>query len=230
VHVLFANTGMERPETLTFVREVAKRWGVVIRWLERGRGEIDPDTASVNGEPFAKLIDERNYLPNPRARFCTSELKIAQFIAWMRGRGYDRWDNVTGIRWDEPRRVARMLSPDRDPKERWDNLLPLNDAKVTVADVAHFWRGQAFDLGLKPYQSNCTLCMLKGRASKLTIIRDNPADADWWIEQERKIGATFRNDCPSYAAMKDAVERSPLLPFPLVDDEPDDLGDCVCHE
>ena len=34
VHVLFANTGKERPETLDFVEECATRWDVPIRWVE----------------------------------------------------------------------------------------------------------------------------------------------------------------------------------------------------
>ena len=38
VHVLFANTGKERPETLDFVRDCAVNWGVNIVWLERDGG------------------------------------------------------------------------------------------------------------------------------------------------------------------------------------------------
>lgn len=34
VHVLFANTGKERPETLDFVHEIETRWNVRVRWLE----------------------------------------------------------------------------------------------------------------------------------------------------------------------------------------------------
>lgn len=37
VHVAFANTGKERPETLDFVRECSERWNVKIRWLEYTR-------------------------------------------------------------------------------------------------------------------------------------------------------------------------------------------------
>lgn len=33
-HVVFANTGKERPETLDFVRDCAKRWNVNVRWIE----------------------------------------------------------------------------------------------------------------------------------------------------------------------------------------------------
>lgn len=37
VHVMFANTGKERSETLDFVHEIEKRWGVPIQWLEYRR-------------------------------------------------------------------------------------------------------------------------------------------------------------------------------------------------
>lgn len=226
VHVVFANTGKERLETLDFVRECAERWEVHITWLEYPRGEVTYETASRNGEPFAALIEKRSLLPNPVTRFCTSELKIRMFKEWMLSHDYEHWHNVVGIRADEPRRVARMMAPNR---ERWTNVLPLNRAGVTLDDVTEFWGGAPFDLRLKSYEGNCDLCMLKGRAKKLTIIRDNPASADWWAEQEERMGARFRDKGPTYREMQRGVLASPLLPFPLVD-EPDDLGDCVCHE
>lgn len=226
-HILFANTGKERPETLTFVRECSERWKVQIHWLEYQRGEVDPSEASVNGEPFAALIQARSMLPNPMMRFCTSELKVRPIKLWMREKGYEHWLNVVGIRADEPRRVARMLAPNR---ERWDNVVPLYDARVTVHDVMSFWATQPFDLHLKPHQGNCDLCFLKGRAKKMAIIRDDPSVADWWIEQERLLGKGFRNGGMNYAAMKDTVERTPLLFTTPLEDAPDDFADCGCHD
>jgi 3'-phosphoadenosine 5'-phosphosulfate sulfotransferase (PAPS reductase)/FAD synthetase len=229
-HVLFANTGKERPETLAFVRECAARWGVTIHWLEYQRGEIDPQAASTNGEPFEALITARRLLPNPVTRFCTSELKIRPMKEWMKARGYKQWWNVVGIRADEPRRVARMLAPNR---ERWENVVPLATAGVTLADVSAFWAAQPFDLRLKPYQGNCDLCFLKGRAKKLAIIRDDPSAADWWAQQEERMGARFRSNGPTYADMQKSVMRSPLLfgaPPDPPEEEIDDFGDCVCHD
>lgn len=226
-HILFANTGKERPETLAFVRECSERWKVQIHWLEYQRGEVDPSEASVNGEPFAALIQARSMLPNPMMRFCTSELKVRPIKLWMREKGYEHWLNVVGIRADEPRRVARMLAPNR---ERWDNVVPLYDARVTVQDVMSFWAAQPFDLRLKSHQGNCDLCFLKGRAKKMAIIRDDPSVADWWIEQERLLGKEFRNGGMNYAAMKDTVERTPLLFAPPLEDAPDDIADCGCHD
>ena len=80
IKVIFANTGKEMPQTLDFVRDVGDKWDVDIVWLEyAGKNkykQVSYETASKNGEPFAQLIEDKNYLPNMMARFCTSELKI----------------------------------------------------------------------------------------------------------------------------------------------------------
>src|SRR5215831_5528073 len=139
VHVLFANTGKERPETLTFVSQVAAHVGVPVHWLERRRGEVTPETASREGEPFERLIRERKFCPNPVTRFCTQELKIRPMRQWMVAHGYDHWTNCVGIRADEPRRIAKMREADEKRSERWDLALPLADAGVTLEEVNAFW-------------------------------------------------------------------------------------------
>lgn len=58
VHVVFANTGKEREETLRFVHECSIEWGVKIRWVEwrdskPGFAEVGYNSASRLGEPFA---------------------------------------------------------------------------------------------------------------------------------------------------------------------------------
>lgn len=37
-YIVFANTGAENEETLVFVNEQSKRWGVKIWWIERPFG------------------------------------------------------------------------------------------------------------------------------------------------------------------------------------------------
>ena len=226
VHVLFANTGKEREETLDFIHEIEARWKVNVRWLEYGRGEVCYETASRRGEPFEALLKKRGFPPNPLARFCTSELKIRTMKKFMLEEGYEHWTNVVGIRWDEPRRVARLLSPN---KERWDVELPLHHAKVTEQGVMDWWAAQPFDLQLRQDEGNCDLCFLKGRRKRLHLIRERPQSADWWIAQEAALGP-FRVDTANYASMKEEVRCSPML-FPELDG-PDmtDLGDCVCHD
>lgn len=228
VLVLFANTGKERPETLDFVRDCGERWAVPITWLERapdvGFRIVDHATASRDGEPFAALIRERNFLPNPVARFCTTELKIRVMKKYMLAQGYEHWTNVVGFRADERHRVAKARA--REGKERWDSAFPLADAGVTVADVAAFWQAQDFDLYLNPWEGNCDLCMLKGADKKRRIIRDRPDLATWWEEQETATGATFRADAPRYSRLRLQVLAQPELPFGDPTGDDDDLGAC----
>jgi len=239
IYVTFANTGKEAPETLDFVHEVEQKWGVKIYWLELYFGEerpvyrtkiVDYETASRNGEPFEALLDRRKYLPNPVTRFCTSELKIKVMSRFMRKlQGYKNWYNVIGLRYDEPRRVASALKQ----YEAWTNITPMNDAKHTVEDVSEFWKKQNFDLKLtnangKTPAGNCDLCFLKGMDTTISILKERPEMADWWIKQEQKFGehegATFRKDRPNYIKL---VEISKTQQDLFGDD---DQMTCFCHD
>ena len=230
VHVLFANTGKERGATLAFVHECETRWNVQVHWLEMyqhgeygsacGVDEVDWNRASRDGEPFSALIGKRRCLPNPAMRFCTQELKIRPMKHWMRERGYEHWSNVVGIRADEPRRVAKMRA--NEQRERWENVLPLADAGVTLAEVESFWAAQPFDLQLKPHEGNCDLCFLKSYDKLKNIVRERPDLAQWWADQEARKGDHFRRDRPSYADM--LAQGDLFLGF---DDE---QVECYCHD
>lgn len=257
VHVLFANTGKERPETLDFVHECEMRWGVQVRWIEYANfapfvefsgfdeegprftagplthayREVTYATASRHGEPFEKMIRARSFLPNPVMRICTQELKIRpmkQFAAVELG--FDHWTNVIGLRADEPRRVAKTTAQD---DQRWDNICPLATAGKTITDVTAFWNVQPFDLDLMSHEGNCDLCFLKGRKKIERIMRARPGLAPWWIDQENVFGAvgdgTFRKDRPSYKRMLQIVQSSPLLPG-MGFEEDDDALPCACTD
>lgn len=231
VFVLFANTGKEREETLRFVHDCEAHWPVMIHWLERNRGYVDFKNASRNGEPYAELIAERKFLPNPVTRYCTTELKIRPIKEWMLAQGFETWTNVVGLRADEPRRVSRQRQ--KESKERWSLAFPLFDAGVTKNDVILWWKKQPFDLQLRSWEGNCDLCFLKGVAKRSRIIEDGPERAEWWIAQEKAIGATFRSDTPSYGALV-AKARDQIRMFPnslfdeaQLENDPTDLDECT---
>lgn len=222
--VCFANTGKEEEATLEFVRDCQTNWSVPITWLEYRSSppryvEVDFATASRNGEPFAELITKRNYLPNPVARFCTSELKVLVIQRHLESLGIIEFAQMLGIRADEQRRAAKL---------RQNNLTPLIGAGVDQAQVQAFWKASPFDLGLE-FRSgitalgNCDLCFLKGGNQILSLVRDKPARAIWWAQQEQKIGGTFRSDRPSYSEM-----------HKFIDSQSDMFGDesvsCFCGE
>lgn len=241
VKVCFANTGKEREETLDFVQECATRWNVPIIWLEYDPTEdtkvrvCGHNSASRNGEPFAAVIDARSFLPNPVARFCTTEMKIRTIKRYaMQHLGWEHWQNAVGLRADEPSRVAKA----RHQRERWDTITPLATAQVTKRDVAWFWQQQPFDLRLpnvngKTPHGNCDLCFLKGASLIAGLIRNDPASADWWITQEQRLvgktttfaAARFRSDRPSYAEIKQAV-----LDQTDAFDHTEPLQECYCHD
>jgi len=216
--VMFANTGKEDDATLRFVNECAVRWNVPIIWLEYRNAEVPFEvvtfeTASRNGEPFEALIQKKNYLPNPIARFCTVDLKILTFERYLKSIGWTEWDNLIGIRADEPRRVSKIRANPSDGRKGVTRFMPLAEASVSKHDVAAFWRAQDFDLELPnidgvTYHGNCDLCFLKGASSIMSLISEKPERAIWWAAQENSItkahikdGEVFRKDRPSYASM-----------------------------
>jgi 3'-phosphoadenosine 5'-phosphosulfate sulfotransferase (PAPS reductase)/FAD synthetase len=242
VIVGFENTGKERRESLEFGAEVQRRWGVPIVVIERPPGGgfrvVTWETANMDGEPFAALIEERQMLPNPVMRFCSSELKIRTMRNYLRSLGWedDTWTNIIGLRADEPKRVARVR--DRNKEGKWDISVPLYDAGITKADVDSFWRGQPFSLQLNPWEGNCDLCFLKGVTKRQRVIEDHPEMAAWWIAQEHKLrtvagtAALFRQDTPSYARLYDVTTRQlRLVPTEQADDcNLGDIDDCQCGD
>jgi 3'-phosphoadenosine 5'-phosphosulfate sulfotransferase (PAPS reductase)/FAD synthetase len=216
--VCFANTGKEDEETLKFIDRCSKEWGVEIHWVEYMANEIPKqrfkkvtfETASRNGEPFFDSINQNGkpYLPNPVARICTINMKIRVINHYLKSLGWDHNENMdwVGIRADEQRRAAKI---DR-------SRTPLVVDGITKQDVGLFWKNNSFDLGLPnmngvTMHGNCDLCFLKPTYQIISLIKEKPERADWWISMENHAqssnktygdGAKFRKDRPSYAELK----------------------------
>lgn len=224
---VFCNTGKELEKTLRFIHECGSRWGADIVWLERlpggGFERVGFNSASRQGEPFAALLSERQMPPNWKMRFCTADLKVRPKTAFALSLGWETWGNAVGLRADEGHRILRFFaSNEKNQHERLK--VPLAEANVTVQDVMAFWADQPFDLGLRPWEGNCDLCFLKGRGIRKAIIRDNPASADWWIEQERLTGGFFdRRD--RYAPLAKEVAESPIFDFDATAEHDVECGD-----
>jgi 3'-phosphoadenosine 5'-phosphosulfate sulfotransferase (PAPS reductase)/FAD synthetase len=257
VHVTFANTGKEMPQTLDFVNDCSTHWGVDIVWLELGeytqtgvwktgphagkprwRAATDIvtyETAARNGEPFERLCKKRNYLPNLMSRFCTAELKVRRIRDYLKGTGQKDWVQYIGIRGDEPRRAVKMHGRVDGGHEMY---LPLYIDGITKEDIYSFWKAQDFDLQLPNNNGttdwgNCDLCFLKGGRKKMSLIREKPELADWWVHMEDMMSETtagsaarFRNDQPSYKDMQVIATSQPTL-FEF-DDDP--TIPCFCGE
>lgn len=209
VEVTFQNTGREIPQTLDFVAEVARRWGVMVTWLEY-RGEkplfavVGYQGASRNGEPFDAVIAKKRAIPNQNQKWCSAELKSKTAKRYLVSKGWKNWTNMVGFRADEMH---------REPYEdnRATTILPLREAGVTKHDVIAFWRRQPFDLRLPVYRGktiggNCDGCFLKSEAVIASLARDLPDNAAWWEAHEERCGHQFSKRY-SRRSLREFMER-----------------------
>ena len=243
--VLFCNTGKEDNATLDFVNECSVRWGVEITWLEftleneeSAFKVVDYRSAGRNGEPFEAVIKRyQPYLPNGRARYCSSQMKTRTMHRYLQSIGWTDWDTFIGIRADEPRRVSKFRANPHPETKHETICLPLAQLSVSAKDVGKFWTQQDFDLGLpningKTMHGNCDLCMLKPKAQILSLIQEKPERATWWIKQEEEAakrcngdGKFFAIDRPSYFEMqKYAAEQIDMF------DKNEDAISCFCGD
>jgi len=224
IKVVFANTGLEHPETLKFIERCSLEWAVEVNWLEfAGKKEwklVNYATASRNGEPFNLLIKERQYLPNPIARFCTVELKIRTIDRWAESvlEFTNGHIECIGLRYDEPRRVNKI----KENRRRNEAYCPMFYAKHTLDHVERFWADQSFKLKIPRILGNCVGCFLKGSQKINVIAKQFPELLEWWALAEEKpltnakVGY-FRKDRPSYRGLINMAKSQNEINFP--DDE-----------
>jgi len=217
--VTFQNTGKEMPQTLDFINECDKMWNLNILWLEYRFGNgfevVTYETASRNGRPFAELIaHNKQFLPNQRMRYCTRELKINTLKRYLKSIGIKEYTSFNGIRYDEPRRWAKIKASEYDVE------LPLVKWKTTKADVLKFWKEQEFDLMVNEPYGNCDCCFLKGKGKLAIIAKEKPELLDWWISQEKN--STFKKEI-SYEQIRDKAQQQ----IGLWDNDPS--FECFCN-
>jgi len=221
--VIFANTGKEDEATLRFVQRCSDEWGVPITWLEY-IGESNFQVTSFeqafrDGEPFEAVVKQRGgYLPNKVARYCSSEMKTRTMHRYLKSIGWEEWDTFIGIRADEPRRVAKFRANPRPEFKGEEVHMPLASANIGSHDIARFWKSMPFDLELpningKTMHGNCDLCYLKPASQVLSLIKENPSKALWWIKMEEeaekvaKSASRFHLDRPSYRQMSEFADK-----------------------
>jgi len=219
---IFANTGKEAPETLDFVNKCDIEWGLNIVWveakinIEKGKGTdfkvVNYKTASRAGEPFEAML-KAYPMPNNFASNCTRELKDVPIRKYINSLGYTNHITAMGIRKDEEHRRSNTY------KEN-NIIYPLiDDIQVDNSFIRNWWNKQSFDLKLKDYQGNCDLCFKKSVRKRLTLIKENPKIADWWLEMEQKYSDDKipRFDLRTNKSIADLIEIA-QQPFKTIHD------------
>ena len=254
IHIIFCNTGKEMNETLSFVNKCQIEWNVNIVWLEydsindeHGFKITNHNEASRNGEPFNLLLktlrnriiaagktkkdDPFSVLPNPVARFCTKYLKYDAIRRYMHSIGTKKYDEVLGLRYDEPRRAIRARNASNSNKSK---LTPLFTDKKTKEDILLWWQNNNFDLALpvidgEAPHGNCDLCFLKKKSKIENLIREDVSRAKWWSDQEQEFNNVFRKDRPNYSQLINAINLNTQGKL-FTDVNDDEDISCFCHD
>ncbi|MFJ1379397.1 phosphoadenosine phosphosulfate reductase [Capnocytophaga canimorsus] len=238
---VFANTGMERPETIDFLRNIEKHWGIELIKIEGVYSEImgvgvgynivDWNELNMNCKPFEEAIKHKNKgtfdgLPHDKAPYCSGMLKslpcekLCDDIF-----GKNNYIKAIGYRKEDmPKRIT--LPEIKEDKKRIYPLFTDFETIVGQRELNYFWNEQPFKLEIHNKYGNCCLCWKKSDHNLLENIRKGTSHIDWVRKMEKKYGNTsFRGELSI-----DDLVRMASLPTTMEIEFPDDDDDynCVC--
>ena len=162
IRYFFTDTGKELPEVYEFLGRLEGFLGKPIKYLNPDR-DFD-----------FWLREYGNFLPSPRTRWCTRQLKLRPFEKWIRDdlkSGVHVVSHVA-IRADEPERIGMHAThPNLEVR------FPFRDHgldKATVIDLL-----ESSGLGLPSYygwrsRSGCTFCFYQQKIEWVRLKREHP--------------------------------------------------------
>lgn len=206
---VFANTGMERPETIQFLKDIETYWKIPLIKIEGiysdimgvgvGYKIVDWNNLDMSGKPYEGCVMHKNKgtfegLPNQEAPYCSDSLKtipckkLCDYIF-----GVNNYIKAIGFRQEDmPKRIsfAEIIAD----KKRIFPLLTDFSPMIGKRLLTEFWEKQPFKLQINSSLGNCELCWKKGDKSLVESIKAGSRFIDWHIANERKYGNTsFRN-------------------------------------
>lgn len=153
----FADTGAELPETLEFVDLLQDYLGKPIVRLNAGR----------DFDYYLKL--NNNYLPSPRQRWCTINLKLIPFENYV---GDDPVISYIAIRADEPERSGYISK-----KTNIKTCFPFKDDGLVKEDILNILESSG--LGIPSYykwrsRSGCYFCFFQKQEEWVGLKQHHP--------------------------------------------------------
>lgn len=166
-------------------------------------------------DSYRQKLESLSAMPTSRPEQKWQDYTAAQ-IRWdgagsapvpVRGKSAAQWVKTLGLRFDEPKRVERVISrtlfaegattakctvKNQPPGEH--PIFPLYDAGIVSDDVKSFWAAQPFDLDIPDGAGNCVYCFMKGTnaLAGLAVLPDprrrqnTPSDINWWADFEQR--------------------------------------------
>jgi hypothetical protein len=162
IEYFFTDTGKELPEVYEFLGRLE---GVLQKPIERLNPERDFDYW---------LREYKNFLPSPQTRWCTRQLKIKPFEAWVQPSVSSgvTVNSYVAIRSDEDYREGYVSG-----KDALRTHLPFREAGIDKAGVIEIL--EAAGLGLPEYyrwrsRSGCTFCFYQQKIEWVRLMDEHP--------------------------------------------------------
>ena len=243
---VFANTGQEHSETIEFLKNIEKHWGIDLIKIEGVYSEVmgvgvkykivDYDNLSMNSEPYTECIKHLNKgefsgLPFTEAPYCSKYLKVIPCEKLANDVfGVGNYVKVVGYRKEDmPKRIT--LSEAKADKKRIFPLITDFEYPVGLYELGLFWKTQPFQLHLKRELSNCLLCWKKGLPVLAEALKDPEAkkQVDWWAKKESQYGNVSFYDGSILDVVRKAKELQSMPKQQLLEIQIDDEDNsCVC--
>ena len=185
-----ANTSKEDPESLKFMNECDKYFGLNLIWIEgiisqtknigTGFGIRSFEDLKTEGEIFEEGIKKYG-IPSKVNKWCNRELKLVPIKKFLdKYFGNNNYSIAVGIRADEIDRVSINYFNN-------NIFYPLADKLITTRHRNKFWAEQPIALGIPAFKGNCRKCFEKSNRKLLTMIKEdleNGIESFWELDME----------------------------------------------
>lgn len=208
---VFCNTGLERPETIQFLKDQIYYWNLPLYLIEgvysteKGVGVkskiVDFETMDMTGKPFSQAIEQLNKnewtgVPNEAIPYCSEYLKkrvshhfakevfgTTQYISAI---GFRREDMPKRVTWKEIKMSKNRIFP----------LLTDFGNAVDQFELNRFFGREKFKLKIHSRLGNCAYCQKKSdrnliEAIQIDLRTQDFKYIDWYRNEETKYGNKF---------------------------------------
>lgn len=197
---VMANTSKERKESLEFMNECDRYFGLNLIWIEAdirvneiGNGYFVKtyDELLTDGEIYEKGIQKYGIASNVN-KWCNKDLKYRPMLKFAdEVLGRNDYSIAIGIRADELDRVSEHYFTN-------NIFYPLLDNAIDSRLRNKFWNNQAIKIKIPAYKGNCDLCFKKSNRKIWSILKEEPKTSEWWIKMEEKYAHKIIETKPNY--------------------------------
>lgn len=175
---------------------------IIIQTMMDLEQKLGREIVWVRGQSFDSLIQERNFLPNKRSRFCTTELKLRPIFNYC----YLYVGKVKmrlGYRWDESERMEKATNHFKFPymckiggkgRQKHKTMdwriceFPMIDEYPTIhPEIKNYW-SISNDVVFAD-DTNCQFCFWKDEQQKARNFKKLPSIMFWGAIQEEILDA-----------------------------------------